>query len=247
MPRRRLSERLCYNLAVSVMTCPDWRGGKTMGLFDIFRRSAKIRDAGQLAEFIDQHAAFVVQKGIYEYARARAAHYAKVLFREPEFQAACDRSRWLAYPIGLAWVAEIAEGALVSAAGPNRLAQVEAIRELTLAVFDRYPVPAMLGPQSWGELRVELANRLSLIGLHPPKPAKDVPETHWESYFDLMPIHEKLRGRDALTTRNYLRVTLINIHDELTKRLDPPAVASSLRMRRDLPPLAPAAPSVAPN
>ena len=39
-----------------------------------------------------------------------------------------------------------------------------------------------------------------------------------------MPIHEKLRGRDFPTIRNYLRVTLCNIHDELTKRMDAPAL-----------------------
>jgi hypothetical protein len=35
-----------------------------------------------------------------------------------------------------------------------------------------------------------------------------------------MPIHEKLRGRDFPTTHNYLKVTLCNIHDELTKRVE---------------------------
>ncbi len=43
----------------------------------------------------------------------------------------------------------------------------------------------------------------------------------------MMPIHEKLRGRDFPTTRNYLRVTMVNIHEELTRRLDPVAVAQS--------------------
>ena len=45
----------------------------------------------------------------------------------------------------------------------------------------------------------------------------------------MMPIHEKLRGRDFPTTRNYLRVTLCNIHDELIKRMDAPALAVALR------------------
>ena len=73
-----------------------------------------------LADFIDRNAAFVVQKGIYEYSRARAGHYAKVLFREPEFQAAADESRWRAYPLGLAMVAELVEGVLRPAAGEDR-------------------------------------------------------------------------------------------------------------------------------
>jgi hypothetical protein len=40
----------------------------------------------------------------------------------------------------------------------------------------------------------------------------------------MFPIHEKAARRDS-TIRNYLRVTLCNIHDELTKRADAPALA----------------------
>jgi hypothetical protein len=202
-----------------------------MGFLDFLRRPAPIRDAEELAEFIDRQAAFVTQKGIYEYARARAGHYSKVLFKEPEFQAACDVSRWRAYPIGLAMVAELVEGVLRPLAAGEDYRQREALVSLVLAIFDRYPVPAALGESAWRELRVELERRLKLVGFHPPKWAKDVPEQFAESYFNLLPIHEKLRGRDFLTTRNYLRVTMTNIHDELTKRLDPPAAAKSLRAR----------------
>ena len=48
----------------------------------------------------------------------------------------------------------------------------------------------------------------------------------------MMPIHEKLRGRDFPTTRNYLRIALCNIHDELAKRLDAPALVEALGAER---------------
>ena len=195
-----------------------------MGLFDLFRRRPPIRDMGAVADFIDRNAAFLMQKGIYEYSRARAGHYAKVLFREPEFQAAVEVSRWRAYPLGLAMVTEMAEGVLRIHLG-DRHAALDALSALALGVFDRYPVPAALGEQEWGDLRAELTRRLQLIGLHPPKRAMDIPEQWAQTYFDLMPIHEKLRARDFPTTRNYLRVVMCNIHDEFTERLDAPAVA----------------------
>ncbi len=172
--------------------------------------------------------AFLVQKGIYEYARARAGHYAKVLFAESGFQDAVEQSRWRAYPLGLAMVAELVEGVL-RPHGADRHRQLEALSGLVLSVFDRYPVPASLGEQAWSEARAELARRLQLIGLHAPKRAFDICEPWAETYFDLMPIHEKLRGRDFPTTRNYLRVTLCNIHDEFTKRMDAAALAVALR------------------
>ena len=198
-----------------------------MGLFDLFRRRPAIRDKAAVADFIDGNAAFLMQKGIYEYSRARAGYYAKVLFREPEFHAAVEVSRWRAYPLGLAMVAEMVEGVLRRHAG-DRHAALDALSALVLDVFDRYPVPAALGAQEWSELRAELARRLQLVGLQTPKRAMDIPEQWAQTYFDLMPIHEKLRARDFPTTRNYLRVAMCNIHDEFVDRLDPPAVAASL-------------------
>ena len=80
-----------------------------MGFFDIFRRAPAIREAAALADFIDDNAAFLIQKGMYEYSRARAGHYAKVLMREPEFLAAIEKSRWQGFPLGLAMVGEMVE------------------------------------------------------------------------------------------------------------------------------------------
>jgi len=200
-----------------------------MALFGLFRRWPPIRTTQELADFIDQQAAFVVQKGIYEYSRARAGHYSKVLFAEAGFQKAVEQSRWDAYPLGLAMVGELVEGVLRPHVGEGRRASHEALTALILSIFDRYPVPAALGPAAWQEARATLAHRLALAGIHAPKFAKDIPEPYVEGYFALMPIHEKLRKRDFPTTRNYLRVTLCNIHDELTKRMDAPALAIVLR------------------
>src|SRR5258707_722388 len=146
-----------------------------MALFDIFRKRDPIRDAAALADFIDGNAAFLMQKGIYEYSRARAGHYAKVLFREPGFHAAVEVSRWRAYPLGLAMVAEMVEGVLRAHVG-DRHVRLESLIALVLAVFDRYAVPPELGEQEWRGHRAELAHRLQLVGLHPPKRVMDIPE-----------------------------------------------------------------------
>ena len=197
-------------------------------LFAFFRGKPPIADPAALAEFIDRHAAFLVQKGIYEYSRARAGHYSKVLFLEKTFQDAVEGSRWRAFPLGLAMVAEAAEGLLRPAAGDDRLALLEGLRSLVLSIFDRYPVSPVVGQPAWIELRADLANRLQRIGLHPPKRAMDIPEQFAQSYFDLMPIHEKLRRAEFPAMRNYLRVTMCNIHDELDKRLDARTLAPLL-------------------
>jgi hypothetical protein len=198
-----------------------------MGLLDFFRRKPAIRDAAAVAAFVDENAAFLMQKGIYEYSRARAGHYAKVLFREPEFHAAVEVARWRAYPLGLAIVAEAVEGVLREGIHGERGEVLQILTDQVLAAFDRYPSPDALGTDEWRELRAELVRRLQLIGLHPPKRIIDIPEQWTQAYFDLMPIHEKLRGRDFPTTRNYLRAQLCNIHEEFVQRLDLPALAAS--------------------
>jgi hypothetical protein len=143
-----------------------------------------------------------------------------VLFKEPEFHKAVDLSRWRAFPLGIAMVAEIVEGVIRPQAGGDRRRDFDVLVAIVLSVFDRYPVPEVLGPDAWQELRADLERRLRLISSHPVKRAMDVPEQYAALYFDLMPIHEKLRGRDLETTHNYLKVTLCNIHEELTKRIE---------------------------
>ena len=194
----------------------------------IFRRPPPVDGAKALADFIDQQAAFVIQKGIYEYARARAGHYAKVLFKEQPFVDAVDRSRWLAYPIGLAMVGELVEGVLRPLSGDDRSRQLDALRALVLSVFDRYPVPAAVGENRWSDARTELGRRLQLVGLHPPKRAFEIADPFVKAYFDLMPINEKLRRSEFPTIHGYLKATLCNVHEELTRRIDAPAVVASL-------------------
>jgi hypothetical protein len=206
-----------------------------MGFWDMFRRAPAIGDLPTLDDFIDRNAAFLIQKGMYEYSRARAGHYAKVLMREPEFLAAIEISRWKGFPLGLAMVGEMVEGMLRPAMGEDPRQQrvgLDALVALVMTIFDRYPIPAVLEPSSWEDARSDLRRRLDQIGLHPPKPVKDIPVPIADAYFGLMPIHEKLRAADFLAIRNYLRVSLINIHDELEKRLDAPAVAQALLAER---------------
>jgi hypothetical protein len=55
-----------------------------------------------------------------------------------------------------------------------------------------------------------------------------------EAYFGLMPIDRKLRASEFPTIRNYLRVTLCNIHEEFSKRADAPVLATMLSSPREI-------------
>lgn len=201
-----------------------------MGLLDFIRHRTVLRDSQGLTDFIDRNAAFLVQKGIYEYSRARAGHYSKVLFAEEGFRDAVERARWQAFPLGIAMVTELVEGVLRPHV-EDRRACLDALIAVAASVFDRYPVPASIGDAAWSSARAELAHKLDLIGTHAVKPAKDVPIPFAKSYFALMPIHEKLRASELPTITNYLRVTSCNIHDEFVRHADAPVLARTLGLQ----------------
>src|SRR5262245_14687584 len=116
--------------------------GIAMKLWEkLFRRRPPIRDRDALADFIDAQSAFITQKGIYEYSRARAGHYAKVLFAEQGFADSVELARWQAYPLGLSMVGEMVEGVLASGAGTQRREVLDRLIAVVLSVFDRHPVP----------------------------------------------------------------------------------------------------------
>ena len=200
-----------------------------MALFGFFRRKPPIREVKELADFIDEQAAFLIQKGIYDYSRARAGPHAKVLLNEPDFVKSLEQSRWRAYPLGLAMVGEMVEGVLRPHAGTDKRALFDEFIDLVLSIFDRYPVPEPIGKDSWLDARSELALRLDQISMHPPKRVIDIPEQYAKRYFEMMPIHESMRSRDIGTTLDYLKLTLANMHDELGKRMDAAAMADKLR------------------
>ena len=72
--------------------------------------------------------------------------------------------------------------------------------------------------------RHQLEHDLTLVGLHGIKHVMDVPIRYVDRYVAAMPIHEKLRAKDAPTIHNYLKANLCNVHDVFVKRADIPAL-----------------------
>ncbi len=200
-----------------------------MGIFDIFRREPWVTDAAGLADFLDRQAAFLGQKGIFEYSRARAGPYGNVLFDDKGFLAEVEKARWLAFPVTLAMVTEAVEGVLRAAAPARREAVLDGVTAAVLAVFDRYPQPAALDAAVWTEKRGELIHDLAAIGLHAVKRVMDVPSRYVDRYVAAMPIHEKLRAKDVPTIHNYLKANLCNVHDAFVRRANVAALVEALR------------------
>lgn len=199
-----------------------------MGFFDFFRREPRVSGRETLVDFLDKQAAFLAQKGLYEYSRARAGPYGNVLFSEQGFLTEIEKSRWTAFPATLAMVTEAVEGVLRPAAGDERQPLLNGMTAAALAAFGRYPVPAALDSDAWAGLRQALEHDLALIGLHPVKRVMDVPQRYLDRYVEAMPIHEKLKAKDVPTIHNYLRTNLCHVHDAFVRRADVPALIAVL-------------------
>lgn len=195
----------------------------------LFRRKPPIRDLGALADFIDENAAFLVQKGIYDYARARSGHYAKVMLPDEGFQGALNRSRWLAFPLGLAMMGEMVDAAIEQhSVGDDRRAILDPLIRIVLSVHDRYSLPAELTQEEWTQGRSDLALHLERLSTHPPKRVIDIPVPFAERYFDLMPFDKQLLTKDAPTAQGFLQLTLVRMQGELTERMDAAAIVRML-------------------
>jgi hypothetical protein len=200
-----------------------------MGLLDfLLRRKPPIRTPQALADFIDEQAAFLVQKGIYDYSRARAGHYSKVMLADAGFQGALNRARWRAFPLGLAMVGETVETVLAPPAGGDRRRELDPLIKLVLSVYDRYPRPAELTEEEWAAGRADLALHLERLSTHPPKRIIDIPVPFAERYFAMMPFDKQFLTPDAPTARGFMQLHLVRVQDELMNRMDADAMVKQL-------------------
>lgn len=192
-----------------------------MSLLDLFRRPPPVADAGALADFIDQRASFMIQKSVFEYSRARAGIMWEKLFKEPGFKEAIDVARWRGYPLALANVVEMVEGALRARADGREEELLAAMVRLSRSVIHRYPVPPHEPPHFWAEAEAWLDTRLGGIQAEPPKPVKDIPLSTAEQMFDLLPIHPSIRTEDFMMVRNHLRTNLCRMYEDFIERAQP--------------------------
>jgi hypothetical protein len=103
------------------------------------------------------------------------------------------------------------------------------IADLTLSVFDKYPVPSMLDARTWAGLREDLATNLARIELHAAKAVKDVPVAYVDRFFQQMPIHQANRGDDIGMITSQLRASVVRFHDDFVGSADRPALVEALQ------------------
>jgi len=201
------------------------------------RKPAPIRMVADLVDFLDGNAAYVAQRCLFEYARALAGYGWQPLMEEEGFRTAMERSRWLAYPIGLALVAEVVEGQLRLVVPGTAPRVLEAIERSAGTALDRHRPPELIAPDEWAAAGERLRRRLGALQASPPLPVKDIAKPVAEEMHELVPIHPRLRGRDPYMVQNNLTVSLLQVHESFAARAEPePLLAALLSVRATAPP-----------
>jgi hypothetical protein len=199
-----------------------------MGLLDAFFRKPRLTGAPELADFMDSRAAFMVQKCVYEYARARSGLLSSKLFKEAAFRTELEKARWGNYPLALRSVAVMVEHTL----RPAAVGDAPAMREGLIAAVDeicrRYPLPEGFSADFWLSARDDIARRIRQAGLAAPHAIKDIPLETAREFFRRLPIHPDLRSHDFELVTNNLRVNLCRAYEDLLEVADCPALARSL-------------------
>jgi hypothetical protein len=200
-----------------------------MGVLDtILRRKTKIASWSALEDFIDARAAFLVNRSMYEYSRARAGILAEKLFREQSFKDAIEEGRWRAFPLSLSNVLELLDGHLRAAAAGREAALLDALITAGRHVLARYPVPAGVDSVWWRERGEAVETSLRRASLAEPKAPQDICKATFDEMFALVPIHPDLMKLDREVVLNHMRGMMVNIAAEVDEQLDRAGLVAAL-------------------
>jgi hypothetical protein len=185
-----------------------------------------VADAAALADFLAEETAYVAQRTVLEYCRARTGLNWDKLFQEAPFLASFEVCRWDAYGLMLGDVAELALIQLRRADLAEPASLVPGLLAACRGALLRHPVPAHQA--SWDQALDRIAEHLARVLLAEPHPVHLVGIASANQVFDWLPIHPDLRRHDRDMFRNSVRFALLRVHDDMTRRFDRPALAAAL-------------------
>ena len=181
----------------------------------------------ELADFLAAQTAYVSQRTVLEYCRARSGLNWDKLFREKAFIDSLEVCRWEAYAEVLAEVAELALILLRRQSPADPQLYLPGLAAAAGAALLRHPVPDHR--PSWDAASAAIEQHLAQSVLAAPRAVHLVGFGAADAIYARLPIHPDLRPQDREMFRNSVRFALCRVFDEMTRRLDVPALAHALR------------------
>jgi hypothetical protein len=180
----------------------------------------------ELAEFLAAQTAYVSQRTVLEYCRARTGLNWDKLYREQTFVDSLEVCRWEAYAEVLAEVAELALILLRRQSPADPQAYLPGLAAAAGAALLRHPVPGHR--TSWDAAVATIEEHLAQSLLAPPRAVHLAGFGAADAIFAQLPIHPDLRREDREMFRNSVRFALCRAFDEMTRRFDVPTLAQAL-------------------
>lgn len=190
------------------------------------RRQPPVRSSGELADFLAAQSAYVSQRTVLEYCRARTGLNWDKLFKEQAFVDSLEVCRWEAYAALLAEVAELVLIRLRTEGDGEAAAYVPGLEEAARSALLRHPVPAHR--TDWQGAFADVDRHLARALLAEPRAVHLVGLDAADAIFDLLPIHPDLRPQDRTMFQNIVRFALCRVFGEISRRLDVPALEAAL-------------------
>jgi hypothetical protein len=184
-----------------------------------------IDTAASLEDFLRSRAAFVSQKVMYEYCRARAGVLWDKLMLERSFVAALENGRWQAFVAALSDVAVVAELAVrPHARGPAYGAGIAEAAVGIMAAEPRLSAAGVPVEPVAAEIRLRLADAVA----SPPRKVYEIAERSGGRIFALLPMHPSVRRYDEAMVVNSVRFLMVRAYEDLTAAADGPRLAAAL-------------------
>ena len=180
----------------------------------------------QLADFVAAQTAYVAQRSVIEYCRARTGFNWEKLSLEQSFLDRLEVCRWEAYAIVLAEVAELALIRLRRDGVADPEAYLPGLVAAAHAALLRHPVPGHR--TSWTDAAEAIERHLARAVLAAPRPVHLVGIRSADAIFDLLPIHADLRPQDREMFRNSVRFAICGAFDAMSRCFQVPALEAAL-------------------
>jgi hypothetical protein len=190
------------------------------------RRPPLVADIGELADFLAAHTAYVAQRTVIEYCRARTGVNWDKLLDEPAFLERLEACRWDAYAIVLGEIAELALIRLRRGGAAAPAGYLPGLVEAARAALLRHPVPRHR--TSWTPAVEAIERHLAQTLLAAPRPVHLLGRAPAVAVFDRLPIHADLRTQDREMFENSVRFAICRAFDATGRAFDVSALEAAL-------------------
>lgn len=190
------------------------------------RRLTPVADRDSLVALIDEHASHLAQSSVYAYCRARTGFMAPKLFDEATFVEGVEIAKWEAFAAGVSDLLVIVEGLLRDHLPADPGARAGIFTKLHDAILCAHEVPSHRS--DWNDAREAFSHRIAWGVAGAPRTANDVAEATGRVVYEFLPIHENMRRPDEEMVLNSVRFRMVRSVEEVTRRLQPEALAASL-------------------